>query len=434
MRRPATPFLTLLLAVGCSDSRLIPKQLDGSADGAALPPLTSRSSYEVSGAPLFTSTSGPLSASSITLPSQVGFLLFIDPTRGQLVVGSHRLASRVPLTTADGVSFTAKEAVHVALDGVACGATLTFSSFEAHLTGQELVAGRAHGTAEIIQGDVAYSYDVDFPFSGARDTQGPRLAWSGDVDPLGDLRFELSEPLPAGTSALLRQGTETVALIPSVGSGEDVTAFSVPADVVLRYATDYGLEITPWVDLAGNAGVDPGPLTTSPLPPLFPQDGFESGGARVGGAQVVDASILPPIVGARSAIIAAPYLVPQSAISASQQLTVRMPVNSGDSSVTLVVRPLGTYVPASTYGTRIRAAVPGGTWTTVTLPGMEILDASFIAPTGQMVMAGPVRPLVLPLPAGTSSEVIFDVRYTSPPGCGLASPAASYLIDDLRVE
>ena len=165
--------------------------------------------------------------------------------------------------------------------------------------------------------------------------------------------------------------------------------FVVPSTRSPRYGATYQLAISPWQDLAGNPGAPLGTLVTVPLPPLFAEDGFEGPATTVGGAQIVDASMLPPITGSQSALVKPNY----GRVEGSR-LTVRLPVQPGSQVVRLDVRALSA---------------------NQTPPPVEV-----------------------PLPSGVVSEVLFDMDtpMTLAPGLGgtVSTGARSYLVDNLRIE
>jgi hypothetical protein len=172
----------------------------------------------------------------------------------------------------------------------------------------------------------------------------------------------------------------------------------------------------------------------------MPEDGFESGGTTVGGAAVIDASLLPPISGSRSVVVVprdSPFSGP--AIIKTGVLTVRLAVAPGDTVVRVALQPFASVQDyAIPRGMWVRVAIPGGPIVPLPLPPSETLTTRaalpFAGPSGEMWF-GPVRTEQIPLPPGGASEVVFQAGPAPPiPGCGNFYGTAGYLIDDLRVE
>jgi hypothetical protein len=91
--------------------------------------------------------------------------------------------------------------------------------------------------------------------------------------------------------------------------------------------------------------------------------------------------------------------------------------------------------PASTFGTILRIAVPGGSIVPATLPGEEdvptVLEAT---PARQSLLIGAPRTVEIALPAMTGPEIVFDLSTENFEGCGQFPRPAGYLLDDLRVD
>jgi hypothetical protein len=117
------------------------------------------------------------------------------------------------------------------------------------------------------------------------------------------------------------------------------------------------------------------------------------------------------------------------------RLTVRLPVQSGDTMVRLKLRPWASYqTTVSTTNLSVVVAVPGGALVRQTMVRS--------VPLGTMVMSGAatvwmgdVLSVELALPSGGPSEIVVDLgTVRDPPNCGLQPTAPGYLVDDLRVE
>lgn len=153
----------------------------------------------------------------------------------------------------------------------------------------------------------------------------------------------------------------------------------------------------------------------------------------VGGAPIVDASVLPPITGLRSAVLAG-SLTPAT-LPGTRHLGVRLALQSGDKVVRFNLRPWGNY--QGTLGTSnlaIVVAVPGGASTTKPMPGAVALSTMLVVGSNT-VWLGDVIHVEVPLPSGAASEVVVDLNtYPVQSSCGLQPTNASYLVDDLRAE
>ena len=278
-------------------------------------------------------------------------------------------------------------------------------------------------------GDVLYPYTAVLEMTGVPDTAPPSLgADRNDFDPLASLGFGASEPLPAGSAAELVGGGERVTLVPVSPEGTGVTTgFHREEPMALRYGISYQLGITPWVDLAGNAGGAPPRLTTRPPPPLVPEDGFESATGSVGGGMVIDDGSLPAIGGRRSVGLSAYGVLPPGAGS---RFTVRLAVTPGDRVVRVALRPMGVYEipPPFTGASTLRIAVPGGAITRAPLPGFERMTTRHPMPGGAgTIFLGEVRTVEIPLPAGVGAEIVFDMTLRPGSLCGPCAAAGGLL-------
>jgi len=403
---------------------------DASVDAG--PPLTASAGFEAHG----TLTFKPSTAAVGTrpdLPTTQDLLLYVDPTAGTLIAASQGQASLVPVTTADRIHFTTMSMLYFQLPSSLCRVSLSYSSLSFTVQGGQ-ITGSASGTALAIEGDVAYSYDAELTFTGTADTHGPGLLLAAQgIDPLSPPVLTPNEPLPATATAQLTSDADMIALEPRPGMSQVVTSFRVPAGRALRYGAKYQVAIVPWKDLSGNAGAAIGSFTTVAAPPLVAEDGFEGSATMVGGAQIVDASVLPPITGTRSAVLVASST--STAIAGTRRLGVRLAVQTGDKLVRFNLRPWGPY--QATLGTSnlaITVAVPGGASTIKSMPGAAALSLKVMVGSNT-VWLGDVIPVEVSLPTGASSEVVVDLNVNpdqSP--CGLQPTNASYLVDDLRVE
>lgn len=402
--------------------------------------LTAPLSFTVHGELTLETRSGTKPQLVSPLPTGQDFLLRVDPANLRVLLGTPGQAAWHALTTQDGVTFRIAEPVVLPLEQTICGSGAHFPelSFKA---GANALMGSATGTAEIIQGDVAFGYTARMDFTGVRDTIGPSLSGaSTDQDPLRPVYLTASEPLLSASAAqLFSPSAAAVHLLPrkTDPDSEEVVAFAQP-DVALRYSTTYAVQVMYWSDLELNLGQGLDSITTWPAPPLAVEDGFEGGASPVGGAPVVDASVLPPLSGQRSVLVGATggWSPPINGVK-GDRLTVRLAVSTGDRVVRFSLRPVSSFsASVSGYGAEIRLAAPGGSIARVALPQSENLSQQQTMPNGgPQVWLGDARAMEIPLPTGVADEVVFDFGIAVSGGsCGLPIPTASYLVDDLRVE
>jgi hypothetical protein len=409
---------------------------DGSPDQVVSQPLTAAQSFVVKGTLKLTAAPGnPMFAN---VPTMQEFFVRIDPVAKTLISATPGQAARSTVSSTDGLTFDVVDGLTFPLVTNTCGGSVTYSTFK-FTAGKQGLSGSATGTASIFSGDVGYQFNARLDFTGVPDTEGPSLMVPpAAVDPLRALLLIASEPLAASTAVTLVSGGDTINLKPSLPNGVGVvTGFEKP-QLSLRYGATYNVVVAPWVDLTGIAGATPKQLTTTAVPPLAAEDGFEGTATTVGGAKIIDATVLPPITGQRSVLMSAAYgaSLPFGNMS-STQLTVRLAVAAGDRFVRFSLRPLGTFqTPAATFNTAIRVAVPGGAITVVPMPPHEPFRTQQTVPgAGNPIWMGDVRTVEVPLPDGTTNEVVFDFSTSNVSfGCGPPEPTTSYLLDDLRAE
>jgi len=408
---------------------------DATGDGApgdAGPPLMAPAAFEAHGTVTLTRIVG--ASGSNGGPITQDLLLYVEPVAGSLTVATSGGVTKVPLTSTDRVHFSITGTLEFQASFSPCGAFMRYSSFDFTVQGGQM-SGTASGTAIIAQGDIGYSYNAELTFTGSPDTHGPSVTLPAqDADPLRPPAFALNEPLPPTATAQLIGDDDTVALEARPGMSQPVTSFLVPFGRALRYGALYRLAITPWQDLAGNAGAAVGAFLTAAAPPLVAEDGFEGAATMVGGAQIVDGSSLPPITGTRSAVLVASSTT--TTLPRSSHLGVRLPVQSGDTVVRFNLRPWGNSQNTLWTGNlATRVAVPGGAATGMAIPSTVAL-ATMVTVGSTTIWLADVIHVEVPLPSGASSEVVVDLNIsTVQNACGLPPPPnASYLVDDLRVE
>jgi len=403
------------------------------SDGGGGTPLSAATFFQIQGRLTLTPQT-PASSSVIpSPPTEQDFLLFVDPVARSVVSFFPDHLDRAAVAT-NGVSFSVTEGFVVGLQGSCAGSEVYYSSFQFTVDGSTgALMGSAAGLATLGVGDVAFSYKAALTFTGTRDLTGPTIDLGTSVDPFHVPDLRASRPLPSDAIARLSSAGEIIELLPLQTSLELSLGFALPLAPLPRYGTAYDVMVTDWQDLAGNLGAPLGPLTTRDAPRLVAREDFENPDLLSGDGTVVDASVLPPITGQRSAVLAKgqsgldPGLV-------SPHVSARLQVGPGSTVVRFAARPFGRFDTVSTSGITMEAGVPGGGVTTAVLPPTETTTPSTVqGPTGSLGL-GDVRTIELPLPAGADSEVVVDLYSDAPESCGLPMPPVGYLIDDMRVE
>lgn len=289
----------------------------------------------------------------------------------------------------------------------------------------DVVTGTGSGILHYVLGDVEYQSAFMASIYGDRDVTPPTLGIAGNSEGLHvleGLQVVASEPLQRGSTARAWLGDTPIELTAFPASGKYVRSFS--SSVVLPFDAELRVEIDPVPqDLAGLAA-ESGELTARTMagPALFAEDGFEGDPvALVGQAGVVSSvGTLPAIAGARSLLV-----------EPGDALTMRVPLSGGETRLRFRARMLfeGTSSGCPTHEMRIGApGVDGLTRVNVRL-GYDPLETTGDA---SWMTAGPIGEVQVPIPAGASGEVLFDIYDTPPlaPPC----PAVAYLIDELRAE
>ncbi len=402
---------------------------DGGSDGVeAGLPLMEKQSFTVAATVTFRHR-GPGTPPMMPVPAMMEMMLRLDPVDRQLVIGAQGVARVVRLRPATGGAFENMAPFMLPVRGTgACSASVTVDKLTIDATSRWLSA-QGTGVASVIYGDVVFSYDATMTMAGPRDSTGPSLGENVDgVDPLGALGLSVSEPV-ASAAARLVLGNERVELAPS-RADDQVVGFVKPMALALRYGSAYQVEVDAWSDLAQNAGRPLPKLTTQALPELSPEDGFESAGAALGGAAVVQDPDYPVLAGDKSVLV-----TPHFSGVFSPRFTVRLARSANDVVVRLTLRPVGLYPPTvSTYGVSLRIAVPGGTIVNATLPMNEDVPTTLPGVSRPALAIGAARTVEIALPAMTGPEIVFDLSSQTREGCGLFPPTAGYLLDDLRID
>lgn len=302
--------------------------------------------------------------------------------------------------------------------------------------------GTARGTAQYQTGDEIFSADMTATLAGVADVTPPRFAaLAGEIDPLAVPGILPSEPLPPTATASLvgAPSGDVIALEPGrvqgAGSGAVTTGFWAPQRA-LRSGETYTMKLDGVVDFAGNAAIQALAFTTRAAPPLVSEDGFEAvATATLGGAGVLRGEPLTPITGTTSLILNTgvgggfgflPYMLGPS-------LAVRLAVAPGDTVVRFQRRIVATYdLPSVRFYGSVRLGAVGGA--IATGPSLEAHDLVKVTlPRDGDVFVSGVETIEIPLPAGITGEIIFEIDGQTS-GCGLPPPPTALVIDDLRVE
>jgi hypothetical protein len=385
------------------------------------------------------------SANWTDFPRTVPFTLVFDPDAGEAIVGGGGPVSAGPISSAGGASFRLTGPVAVGVpftDSCLSYATIVFDEIVfSDFSHGGAFHGTARGNATYQMGDQVFSVDMTATLEGRADATPPvpRLA-AGAVSPLEPFTVSLSEPLPATATASLLSTTtgKTIPLdVRRDSSNQAITAFLKPA-VVLDYADVYKVVPDEIVDFAGLAAADGASLIlrTGAPPTLVPEDGFESvAGDTFGGAGVLHGGPLTPIAGETSLILNTGFgggfgFLPYHL---GPGVALRLAVSPGDTVVRFKAQLVAVYeLQQATFFGDVRVGSPGGTLGRLT--NITARDfAKVTLPVDGDVYVSPVATIELPLPAGTTDQVVFEIAGVTG-GCGLPPPPTALIIDDLRVE
>jgi hypothetical protein len=327
--------------------------------------------------------------------------------------------------------------------GRSCTGVATITFDEASFTESETaLVGSGHGTVTYQYGADEWSAALTATFAGSPDRTPPSLAApTAPVDPLAELSFAASEPLPATVSAKLVGATsgDVIALQASRIEGPEraIRAFAKP-NVMLRAGETYRLVVDGLVDFAGNApaGAPPATITTRPVPPLAAPDGFESvTGDTFGGAGVLADGPLTALAGQKSLLLNTGFgggfgFLPYSL---GPSLAVRLAVPPG---ATLVRFERQLIAPDSTQGSMFVGAIRLASVGHPVDSTMNLAATDFTKQTlsgNGDVYVSPVATIELPLPPGATGEVTFEIDGVTFQ-CGLPPPPTVLVVDGLRVE
>jgi hypothetical protein len=437
--------LALWIVVGCSSKALDDRGPDGGggtgsggAGGGGLPTgdgglPTGQRSYLVTSTLMRDGGVG-------SAPASHTFTLILDADRRTAIAGS----------AVDGGSFSLEQttsgALHIVgspsftIDRNSCsGSSVTYTDLTFTIDANDQLTGTGAGTLHLLQGDVVQSVGATMSLSGAADTRAPTLRISGGFfDPLLPFSVLASEPLPSSVSAVLRaEGGETLALTVDGVAGSFVSLFRKPA-TTLRYGTQYQVVVDGVTDFAGNVVTDLANLIffTKPLPPLAPEDGFESvTGTTFAGVSVLSSADGPVIAGTKSLYIPAADRPTSANPAAQPELALRVPVQAGDTTVRFTYRTVKYDSTSSSYGASWALGSVGGTPAAPALP-TDTAATTDVSIGGRTWTIGPITTAAFELPAGAAGEIVLQRTFTAPANlCGFWPPAVNgIIIDDLRVE
>ena len=393
-------------------------------------PLAVPTAFQVHGK-LSLTPHGPAAITSP--PTEQDFLLYVDPGASTVVSFAAGNAWGT-VATMKGTSFDVTAGFNVGLLGSCVGSDVWYSSFHFAVDAAAgTVTGTGRGSVDLYVGDEGFSYDAALTFTGTRDSAGPALDLPSAMDPFHPSDLRATRPLPSTATAQLVAAGDTITLEPIQLAGGPVLGWSLPDTALPRYGTAYDLLITPWQDLAGNAGAPLGQVMTRPAPRLVAREDFEDPAGASGDGLIVDGTVLPPISGQRSAVLHVHSGLDSSLALDSPHVTARLQVAPGDTVVRFSARPFGSATLASPFGVHMQVGVPGGAITAAVLPASQETLSQTSSAGGYLL--GDVRTIEIPLPDGATSEVIVDLSATPPSPCSLPVPGpVGYLIDDLRVE
>jgi hypothetical protein len=454
-RRLASAFLSLAL-VACGRSKVASG--DAGAEAAVEAPggetkgsdtpgtdtlLAGWHAFDVSGALTVTPVGAQLTGWQ-DFPTDHVFTLIWDPAAGRVMAGTDGLVTASAAATTDGRTFRTTEplAVRVPFAG-SCGGTAEIAYDEITFFAESgVLHGTGDGHATYLNGDQVWMANATATLVGVPDVTAPSLDVPAVVeDPLAPVFLKASEPLPASASVSLvgAPSGDVIQLEPSVLAGPDhVTWGFAKPGVMLRYGETYTLVTDNLADFAGNksAAAQPTTFTTRAAPPLIPEDGFESVTTpTLGGAGVLKGDPLTPIAGTTSLILNTgfgggfgflPYRL-------GPALAVRLTVAPGDTVVRFASRLVATYPlqSAAFYGEIRLGSVGQAVGSRMNVEATDFTKVTL--PTDGDVYISPVTTIELPLPAGATGELTFEIDGDTF-GCGVPPPPTALILDDLRVE
>jgi hypothetical protein len=377
-----------------------------------------------------------------SFPATQTFTFVWWPSRCRFVASAGGALASGAVTTTDERTFHAAGSFPISLPfATSCDsiATIEYDELTFGIDGTLLGAGR--GTARYQTGDEVLSAPVTATFTSVVDAVPPGFVLpTGLVDPLAPLAVPISEPVSAiGTAGLV--GTTSVVPVTLAPADVDPTDLAIggltKANVALRYGETYEIVTDHFSDFGGNVPrAHTATLTTSPLPPLAEQDGFESvTGTMFAGAGVLRGGPLTPIAGTTSLLLNTGFgggfgFLPYDLGSS---LSVRLAVAPGATVVRFEAQLIAPDpVDAAAFVGALRVGSVG-------LPvssSMNVAGTSFARvtlPGNGDVFISPVQTVSLPLPEVVSDEVVFEIVGVTF-ACGLPPSPTVLVVDNLRVE
>lgn len=269
----------ILLAAGCSNSSApdVPVDTTGWLRGIHAFDMTStidnRAAPTVN-IPVQNSNFG----TPIPVPSSQTFTLVLDADKGIAIFKTRLLRAK----TSDGKTFVLDGSV--TLSDSAGYTSVDYNDLRVNIDG-ETIGGSAATSVTSYQGFEQPTATISLGLAlltGHPDTTPPAFSNPTTIDPDYPLLLYAPEPLPASSVVSLRDPAGNTSVFPpylisdsSGVTGPAAAAFERPKDLVLDYGTTYTLVTDEIFDFAG-LQAPPMTITTIPLPPLIPRDGFES--------------------------------------------------------------------------------------------------------------------------------------------------------------
>jgi hypothetical protein len=293
------------------------------------------------------------------------------------------------------------------------------------------IIGSVTGVLTTLSGDILGSRRFTATLAGALDTTAPyALLFGSDSDRhvLDTVDIALSEPLSLDVQARLVSDTgEIIELERRPEAGPAYSALRVTPQPWLAFGTRYTLEFEPGlIDMAGHGSNQANiSLETTPDPGFFAEDGFEGPVAMIAEGNMsatTSVSSVPAISGTRSI-----------AMGWDSRMTLRLPVDPGDSHLRMNARALSVYAARSPEGAVI---VHGASRDTPSIVSFydAFQDVEF-RPTGDEYYdyVSALQPIEVALPATADGEVlvVIEVPFYR---CISGGSNTGLLIDDLRVE
>ncbi len=417
---------------------------DGSGDlavdeapGDALP--AGFRAYDVTATVTVTPPAG--TGSWADFPKTHVFTLAWDPGTGTAFAGGGGNFSTTTVATTDNRTFTSQTWwADVPLTDSCEGVAHIKYDHATFALAAGALAGTASGTVSYTTGDLVLQANITATLAGALDATAPSFtAPKSPVDPLAQLAFVASEPLaPTSRASLVGAASgDVVALSPqSIDNQARATRAFLTPNVMLRPGETYTLVTDSVVDFVGQKPIADVTFSTPAPAPLVPEDGFESvTGTMFGGAGVLRGGTLTPIAGQTSLLLNTGFgggfgFLPYDLGSS---LTVRLAVSPGDTVVRFddeLIAP--DPIDQASFVGAIRVASTGGTvGTAMNVDGKDF--AKVTLPQDGDVYITPVTTYEIPLPAGASGEITFEIVGVTF-ACGLPPSPTVLVLDNLRVE